>query len=68
MLSNMKKRTLEKANFCIEIDFDRHTEDPGRVFRSMSELIDAFQALDRDLVNTVDSKIEPVLLQEDVKT
>lgn len=56
-----------KADFCIEIDFEKGTESPSRVFRAMTELIEAFQAIDTDLVQSIDAKIEPVAIIEDIE-
>lgn len=64
VMTNNKDLT---ADFCIEIDFDKNTENAGRVFRTMSELIDTFQQLDRHLVTSIDSNIETVLLLEDIE-
>jgi hypothetical protein len=55
------------ADFAIEIDFAPSSPDPARVFRSMTQLIDAFQRFDRELVQTIDIHIEPVMLLEDVE-
>jgi len=55
------------ADFCIEIDFQRGSDSPSRVFRAMSALIDTFQSIDRQLVQSVDVKIEPVLILEDIE-
>ena len=52
-------------DFCIEIDYKKDSENPSRVFRSMSEIIEACQNIDRQLVNVIDVNIETVLLLED---
>ncbi|OQY72380.1 MAG: hypothetical protein B6D44_10160 [Ignavibacteriales bacterium UTCHB2] len=57
-----------KADFCIEIDFEKGSESPSRVFRTMTELIETFQSIDKALVESVDSKIEPVVIIEDIET
>ena len=57
-----------QADFCIEIDFKKGTEAPSRVFRALSDLIDAFHTFDLDLISSIDSKIEPVILLEDIET
>ncbi len=57
-----------KSEFCIAIDFEKGSENPSRVFRAMFELIEAFQRLDVDLVKSIDSKIEPIALLEDIET
>ncbi len=62
----MKNQNSITADFCIEIDFKKDSESPTRVFRTMSDLIDAFHAFDIDLVKSIDSKIEPVMMLEDI--
>lgn len=62
-----RKTRREMADFAIQVDFPPGSPDPARVFRSMTQLIDAFQRLDRELVRTIDLSIEPVLLLEDVE-
>lgn len=56
------------TDFCIEIDFEKGSGSPSRVFRAMSDLVDALQDTDRILANRLDVKLEPVLLLEDIET
>jgi len=56
------------ADFCVEIEFKKGSENPSRVFRAMSEIIETFQIIDKELVQSVDVKIEPVLMLEDIET
>lgn len=56
-----------QADFCIEIDFQRGSESPSRVFRAMSELIEAFQAMDATLIESIDPRIDPVTVIEDIE-
>ena len=58
---------LPKADFCIEISYKKGSGSPSRVFRSMSELIDSFQEIDRKLVTSIDVNIEQILLLEDIE-
>ena len=62
--------TIPKSatDFYIEIDYKKGSGSPSRVFRAMSDLIDALQDTDRSLIRTLDSKLNPVLLLEDVET
>jgi hypothetical protein len=53
--------------FCIEIDYIKDSENPSRIFKCMSMLIDNIQELDQLLIQSVDSNVKPVLLLEDVK-
>jgi hypothetical protein len=57
-----------KADFGIEVSFAPGTPDPSRVFRSLSALIDTFQHFDKELVQSIDNAIEPVLLLEDIES
>ena len=57
-----------KADFAIEVDFKRGSEAPSRIFRTISELIEAFHAFDQDLVQSIDVKIEPLMLLEDIES
>jgi hypothetical protein len=68
MLVTMPKENEIRADFRIQIDFDKKSPQPSRVFRSMSELIETFEAFDRDLARSVDSRIETVLLLEDIES
>jgi len=38
---------VPKADFCIEIQYRKESENPSRVFHSMSGIIDSFQEIDR---------------------
>jgi DNA-binding transcriptional ArsR family regulator len=53
--------------FCIEIDYVKDSENPSRVFKCMSMLIDNIQELDQLLIQSIDSNLKPVLLLEDIK-
>ena len=56
-----------KADYCIEIQFEKGSRDPARVFRTMQEMIETFHEFDRSLVKAIDSSIEPVLILEDIE-
>ena len=55
------------AAFALVIEFEKVAADPGRVFRAADAMIRAFQGLDRALCASVDAKIEPIMLLEDVE-
>lgn len=55
------------ADFAFEIDFKKGSGQPRRVFDAASELIDAFETLDQALVQSVDNKMQPLLVLEDVE-
>jgi hypothetical protein len=56
------------TDFAIVMTFVKDSPDPARVFRSMSKLIAAFQRLDRELVRSVDTSLETVMLLEDIES
>ncbi len=55
------------AAFALVIDFEKGTPNPQRVFKAADAMITAFQSLDRTLCAAVDSKIEPVMMLEDIE-
>ena len=55
------------ADFCIAIDYEKNSPNPSRVFRAMSDLIEALESLDATLIQPLDSKLEPILLLEDIE-
>jgi hypothetical protein len=57
-----------KADFCLEIQFEKNSENPSRVFRTMTELIETMQFLDQALIKSIDIKIEPIMLLEDIES
>lgn len=56
-----------ETDFYIEIKFKKDSENPSRVFQTMAGIIDAFQQFDNDLIRGIDSKLEPVILLEDIE-
>ncbi|MBE9129734.1 MULTISPECIES: hypothetical protein [unclassified Coleofasciculus] len=56
-----------RADFGFKIEFARDTEDPSRVFRALSKLIDFCQFTDKNLIKTLDIELEPDLLLEDIQ-
>lgn len=67
MVNKPKIDDTLKADFCIEIQYKKESENPSRVFRSMSELIDSFQRIDQHLVRAIDVNTETILLLEDIE-
>lgn len=53
--------------YALRINFKRDTPDPSRVFRAMTELIESFTNLDKELVQSIDIHVEPVILLEDIE-
>ncbi len=56
------------TDYCIEIQYEKNSPSPSRVFKAMTELIEAFSEIDRALVESIDSNIEPVLVLEDIQS
>ena len=61
------ERRSPTADFGVEISFRPDSPDPARVFRCMLSLIGAFEFLDRQLVRSIDVKIEPVLCSKTLR-
>jgi hypothetical protein len=59
--------TEHSDSFVLKIDFEKDSARPSRVFRAMSELIEGFQSLDNDLVQTFPVKVSPILMLEDIQ-
>ncbi|MFN8277302.1 MAG: hypothetical protein U0T84_07455 [Chitinophagales bacterium] len=57
-----------KGDFCIEIDFDKDSRNPERVFNALSSMIGALKSFDESLVDSISGSIQPVLLLEDIET
>src|SRR5258705_3940036 len=51
----------------VEVDYRPGTPDPGRVFRSMAELIAAFHSIDEDLARAVSMSVRAEVLLERVE-
>jgi hypothetical protein len=58
--------TFLTSEFGIIIDYKKNAGNPSRVFQVMSDLISAFQRIDKRLAELIDANIEPVLLLEDI--
>ena len=56
-----------RADFGFKIDFVRDTEDPARVFRAFSGLIDFCQVTDKTIIKSLDIDIEPDLLLDNIE-
>lgn len=58
----------EKADYCLKFDFDKSSNNPMQVFRSVSNIVEAFSCIDKMLVSSIDEKIEPLVMLEDVES
>lgn len=45
---------ITQPDFCIEVDYEKDSPNPSRIFKAMSDLIDTFQKVDTHLVNILD--------------
>jgi len=52
----------------IKIDYEPNTQDPARVFRAMSGLIDALYQIDVHLARSIHAGVEPTLLLQSIET
>lgn len=57
-----------RADFGFEIDFQRGVGPASRVFTATHDFIKACEALDDELVKSIDSSIETVLVLEDIQS
>lgn len=60
-------KEIFENTFCIVIDYEKNSPNPSRVFKTMTELIETFQLLDIDLIKSIDNKIQPQLILEDIE-
>ena len=70
-ITRITSKMLEKpknADFAIYIDFEPGTKNPERIFRAADLAIQSFCELDHILCKTVDSKISPIMLLEEIET
>lgn len=56
-----------QADFAFEIDFQKGVGPASRVFAATHQFIKACEALDAELVQSIDSSIETVLVLEDIQ-
>lgn len=54
--------------FALKIDFVKESQDPARVFRCMSGMIQAFSDFDTHVAKTIDVETSPILLLQDIET
>ena len=55
------------ADFSFRIVFKKGQGDPRRIFDAASELIDGFEQLDEAVAGSVDVKLQPLMVLEDIK-
>ena len=63
-----KEPAPPRADFGFEIDFQRGVGPASRVFTATHDFIKACEALDKELVRSIDSSIQTVLVLEDIQS
>ncbi len=66
-ITTKKPLTPQNADFAIYIDFKKDVGNPQRIFQASASLISAFEKLDKVLCDTVDSKIAPLMMLEEIE-
>ncbi|MDX2082449.1 MAG: hypothetical protein SFV53_00460 [Rickettsiales bacterium] len=66
-LTTKKPAIPTNADFAIYIDFKKETGNPQRIFQSSAALISSFEKLDKVLCDTIDSKISPIMMLEEIE-
>lgn len=57
-----------ESEFYVQIDFQKGTENPERVFQAMSDLIHTFRYIDHDLTSSITTTIRSKLILQDIET
>ena len=55
------------ADFAFKIVFQKGEGNPRRIFDAASEIIEAFEALDKALVQSIDTSMSPLMVLEDIE-
>lgn len=58
---------MNSNQFYLTIDYDKFSPNPEKIFLGISKMLEAFKALDIQLVNCVDNTLETEMLLEDVE-
>lgn len=56
-----------ESEFYVQIDFQKGTENPERVFQAMSDLIHTFRHIDQDLSSSIATTIRSKLILQDIE-
>jgi hypothetical protein len=59
---------MNENEFELKLDFQRNTRDPARVFYSMGNYIDSFNAIDSSLVSMFCARIDAHLVLQDIQS
>jgi hypothetical protein len=66
-ITTKKPIAPKDADFAIYIDFKKNITNPQRVFQASASLISAFEKMDKVLCSTVDSRISPLMMLEEIE-
>lgn len=66
-LTTKNPKVPADADFAIYIDFKKDVGKPQRIFQTADALIRALQKVDKSLCNTIDSKISPIMMLEEIE-
>ena len=66
MSQNMLAST-DRGDFALQISFPRGMHDPSCLFRAMADLIGAVEDLDDALAESIDARIRPALVLEEIE-
>lgn len=67
-ITTKKPKIPNDVDFAIYIDFKKDLERPQRVFQTAEALIRALQKIDSLLCGSIDSKITPVMMLEEIES
>ena len=62
-----RKPEIPKADFAFYIDYKKGVGSPSRVFAATHDFIKACEKLDKELVKSIDSSIETIMVLEDIE-
>jgi hypothetical protein len=54
-------------DFAITLEFEPNSEDPSRIFRAMTGLIESCEMIDKDLAASISIPVTPVLVLQDIE-
>jgi hypothetical protein len=63
-----RPETPKDADFALRIDFKRGEQNPQRIFQAADLMIRALQRLDATFVGAIDTKIEPMMVLEEIES
>ncbi len=67
MVQAIERRVSRESVFALKVDFNPETTNPAKMFLALSGLSNALQATDQTLIQSLNLRIEPILLIEDIE-